>query len=65
MQKQETLAQLIYRTVLEFEQRQAVRLPEESHLKQDMPCSNLSKAKQSLSNNKSKSKQLNPQKKTA
>jgi hypothetical protein len=38
MQKRETLAQLIRRTVLEFERRQAARLQPESNFEDDLPC---------------------------
>jgi hypothetical protein len=64
MQKQETLAQLICRTVFEFEQKQAALL-QESRPEDDIPCSNLPKANQSLAKNKSESKRLNRKKKTA
>ncbi len=37
MQKQETLAQLICRTVLEFEQRQAQELQQQSYVKNVLP----------------------------
>ena len=37
MQKRETLAQLICRTVLEFEQRQAVQLEQEKLLEKKLP----------------------------
>jgi hypothetical protein len=65
MEKQETLAQLICRTVFEFEQRQAAQLLQESHLEDDVPGSNLPKANQPLSKNKSESKGFNRKKKTA
>lgn len=44
MQKRETLAQLIRRTVFEFEQRQAAR--PESHLGQGTACSHMAQASQ-------------------
>jgi hypothetical protein len=46
MQKRETLAQLIRRTVFEFEQRQAARLSPESHLGQGTVCSHMVQASQ-------------------
>ncbi len=54
MQKRETLAQLIRRTVFEFEQRQAARLRQESHLEDDVPC--VPTPNQPLPKNKSNSK---------
>lgn len=45
MQKRETLAQLIRRTVFEFEQRQAVRLSPH-HLGQGRACSHMAQASQ-------------------
>jgi hypothetical protein len=65
MQKRETLAQLIRRTVFEFEQRQAARLLFDSHLEDDATCSNLPTSSQPLPKNKSKPKRLNRKKKTA
>jgi hypothetical protein len=59
MQKRETLAQLIRRTVLEFEQRQAAQLLIESSL-EDEPIPN-----PSLSKNKSQPKHSNRKKRTA
>jgi hypothetical protein len=65
MEKRETLAELICRTVFEFEQTEAAQLLQESHLEDDIPGSNLPKANQTLSKNKSESKRLNRKKKTA
>jgi hypothetical protein len=65
MQKRETLAQLIRRTVLEFEQRQAAQLQQESSLENDSTCSNLPAPNEALPQNKSQSKRSNRKKKIA
>ncbi len=52
MQKRETLAQLIRRTVLEFERRQAARLQPESNFEDDFPSSIPTQSQ--VPNNKSK-----------
>jgi hypothetical protein len=65
MQKRETLAQLIRRTVFEFEQRQAARLLIESHLEDDIIISNLPTSNKPLPKNKSKTKRPKRKKKTA
>jgi hypothetical protein len=53
MQERETLAELICRTVLEFEQRQAALL-RESPLKNDSVCSNIAAVNQALESSKKK-----------
>ncbi|GEM_PF-6561541 len=58
MQKRETLAQLICRTVLEFEQRQAHKLQQHSHRSNSLSSSNITVANQTLTLNKSKAKQI-------
>jgi hypothetical protein len=64
VQKRETLAQLIRRTVFEFEQRQASRLLIESYLEDDVNTS-IPTSKQPLPKKKSKPKRPHPKKKTA
>ncbi|MGB6299812.1 MAG: hypothetical protein WBF90_27045 [Rivularia sp. (in: cyanobacteria)] len=63
MQKQETLAQLICRTVLEFEQRQATNLQQQKLIKTALKSPKI-KASSQLST-KSKSSKLNLKNKTA
>lgn len=58
MQQRETLAQLICRTVLEFEQRQAQELQQHSHRSKPISSSNITVANQTLNLNKSKAKQI-------
>ena len=62
MQKRETLAQLIYRTVLEFEQRQAQEVQQQTYVESFLPDSNITVANQSLAKNNSKAKQINSKK---
>jgi hypothetical protein len=63
MQKQETLAQLICRTVLEFEQRQATDLQQQKLLETTLKSPKI-KASSQLST-KSKSSKINLKNKTA
>jgi hypothetical protein len=65
MQKRETLAQLIRRTVLEFEQRQAAQLQQESSLENDSTYSNLPAPNEPLAKDKSQPKRSNRKKKIA
>ncbi len=59
MQKRETLAQLIRRTVLEFEQRQAEELQQKSYLENDLAPN------EALPKDKSQPKRSNRKKKIA
>jgi hypothetical protein len=62
--QQETLAQLICRTVLEFEQRQVTHLQQGKVLERTLNSSNINASSQPTSN-ESKSKRPNCKKKTA